>query len=528
MSTTIKIRNKLWFFFLVCTTLLPAALTSIQGQDRIKDSLFMELEAAVEKCRKEEVPLFAPNGFSKAMELYHQAQDGYSKGARVSAIQEKTAAALELLKQASKSAKISKAVLEEAYNVRKDASRKEYIKLVPDAFAGAERAFQEAVSMSESGDIKNALYKANEAIASYREMAVLALEKGLLKETEKKLSQSKKKFSSKEYKDRMNRMRDLKDWVRDSLDEKTGIGDFIAKAGYTASRIAAVPGAPITETIFIPDRPRIKEFSLNPDLWLMREMGNIAFRWQIEPGFGGSPIRSVSITKTHGEGPAVDYSTSLAGGEYSFSISSFVPEGRSVYTLTALNENGAKAAKTVVLNVKSMSLVRRDVFLVDLTTDPEEIGEGVPFTFILRLDNRSGIQIPDVDIPIKGNDLGSLGLSEPIDESFDSAQPLDIDDSSDTSRTSETPEPDFHSSFNKTDVLLMGHPQIPLPQRFVIAPGINEYRIECNGVPSGMANYYLFKIIPKYKGWSILGIFVRLEFVDENLYRIRVFEIRYD
>jgi tetratricopeptide (TPR) repeat protein len=533
MNNKIKIRKILWFLFLICTALLPAAVTSIRGQDRIKDSLFMELEAVLEKCRKEEVPLFAPSSFSKAMELYHQAQNNYSKGERVSAIQEKTETALEILKQALKSAKISKAALEEVCSIRKDASRREYIKLVPNAFAKAERSFQEAVSLSESGDIKNALNKADEAIEYYREATVLALEKGLLKETEKKLSQSKKKLSQKEYKDRMNRMRDLKNWARDSLDEKTGIGGFIAKVEYTASRIIAVPGAPITETIFIPDKPKIKEFSLTPDLWLMREMGNIAFKWQIEPGFGGSPIRSASITRTHGEGPAVNYSSSLAAGEYSFNISSFVPEGRSIYTLTALNENGLKAAKTVVFDVKSMSLVRRDVFLVDLETDPEEIGEGVPFTFILRLDNRSGLSIPDVDIPIKGSDLSVWQPSEISELSIEPAPPLDDAGFSDTSQTSETTERDVHSSFNKIDIPLIDvphveHPQIHVPPRFVIAPGINEYRIECNGVPSGMANYYLFEIIPKYKGWSILGIFVRLEFVDENLYRIRVFERRYD
>lgn len=247
--------------------------------------------------------------------------------------------------------------------------------------------------------------------------------------------------------------------------------------------------------VILPDYPQIREFTLNPHVWLMSETGNVLFRWRVEPGPAGTPVSGITITRRSGDGPRMEYSSSDVTGQYNLNISSspFIPEGRTVYTLTATNEKGATNTRTVEFDVKSMSSVREEISMVSLQTEPAEISESMPFTFILRLNNRSGLRVPSVNIPVSGKDI-SLWEALPSD--------------------SRRPPPNQGELRDQ-----------------IIAPGINEYRIRCNpGIPSGLADRYLFDIVPEYRGWRILGIYVRLEFASRSgtvdLYRIRVFERR--
>ncbi|MDH4230571.1 MAG: hypothetical protein OEW04_00905 [Nitrospirota bacterium] len=251
------------------------------------------------------------------------------------------------------------------------------------------------------------------------------------------------------------------------------------------------PAERVKEPVRIPAYPRIREFSLTPNVWLTGETGNITFRWRVEPGPGGSPVRSVAITRKSGYGPAISYSGGPAGGLHALDIpsASLVPEGRTIYTLTATDEKGATSTKTAVLEAKSMSSVRGDISLVTLTTEPAEISEDSPFTFILQLNNRSGVRVPGVNIPVRGKDLGMMEAGRSLDS---------------------LPPPPNQGELRAQ----------------VIEPGINTYRIRCApGVPPGLAERYLFEMVPVYGTWTISYIWARLEFsrstADRTYYRIR-------
>jgi hypothetical protein len=240
--------------------------------------------------------------------------------------------------------------------------------------------------------------------------------------------------------------------------------------------------------IRIPDAPQIREFLVTPNLWLQRERGDVLFRWRVEPGPGGSPIRTVTITRTSGEGPRINHSSTRSIGEYTVSISTMPGEGRSIYSVIATDENLATTTRNVVFEVKSIVSVRedKDISLVSLETEPAQIREGEPFTFILRLNNRSGLRIPEVNIPIRGEDLSQM---------------RDV-------FGREEPPPNQGELSNQ-----------------IIMPGMNEYRLRCTpGIPPGLADSYVFVIIPNYKRISILWIVVPLDFIRDNLYRILVFE----
>ncbi len=82
--------------------------------------------------------------------------------------------------------------------------------------------------------------------------------------------------------------------------------------------------------------PAIKEFKITPAAIVKGSNGVIS--WQVEPGSGGSTIKSLAITKLDGSGPAVNLVSSDLSGEYNFSVPATSPEGTSIYGLTVVNE----------------------------------------------------------------------------------------------------------------------------------------------------------------------------------------------
>jgi len=84
------------------------------------------------------------------------------------------------------------------------------------------------------------------------------------------------------------------------------------------------------------DTPEIKEFRIAPVTII--KGNNVVIRWRVEPGRGGSPIRSLAICKLDGPGPFVNLVGSDLTGEFNLSIPAASPEGTSIYGLTAVNE----------------------------------------------------------------------------------------------------------------------------------------------------------------------------------------------
>ncbi len=89
-------------------------------------------------------------------------------------------------------------------------------------------------------------------------------------------------------------------------------------------------------TVDLIDAPQIKEFKITPVAIV--KGNNVVIRWRVEPGRGGTAIKSLAISKLDGSGPAVNLVSSDLSGEFNLSIPATSPEGTSIYGLTAVNE----------------------------------------------------------------------------------------------------------------------------------------------------------------------------------------------
>jgi len=106
--------------------------------------------------------------------------------------------------------------------------------------------------------------------------------------------------------------------------------------------LPGVPQVPVqrkilpTRTVDLTDAPQIKEFKITPATIV--KGNNVVIRWRVEPGRGGSTIKSLAISKLDGPGPTVNLVSSDLSGEFNLSIAANSPEGTSIYGLTAVNE----------------------------------------------------------------------------------------------------------------------------------------------------------------------------------------------
>ena len=230
---------------------LMFAQTNLQAQepDKVKRELFLKVAAAFEQARREDVPDLAPTLFPKALELYRRAEENYKKGERLSKIHERIEQAHFAIYKAIETAKVSRVALAELLTTRHEATvKREYMKLVPKEFARAESHYQQAILKAEAGDIKAAGKKAEQAMKSYREMLIIALLEGPIKNGEARLKQARSSLSGDTYKKAEGELSTLKKSVRNAKKYKFGIAKYDAEVLAKIKDILAVIHPPLTAT----------------------------------------------------------------------------------------------------------------------------------------------------------------------------------------------------------------------------------------------------------------------------------------
>jgi hypothetical protein len=232
-----SIQTRLRHMLTICILILSANMARNQETDKIKSAIFKEIDNAMEKCRQEEVPVFAPTLFEEAVDEYNAAQESYQNKETIQEIQEQIQDSMDLLSKASKAGKISKAALGEYNEARKQAALEDHIQLAPSLYASAERKFNNAILKAESGQIKESLRQAENAMADYRRMTVSALEKGVVRETEAELKRSASRLGREAYVEKLQALNDLKQSLRRTGNTEFGIAAFISEIRGKASEI---------------------------------------------------------------------------------------------------------------------------------------------------------------------------------------------------------------------------------------------------------------------------------------------------
>ncbi len=219
---------------------LPSLPASGQD-DKIREALFREADGLIKQCMVEETALYAPVFFDKAMKIYKDAEQVYKKGERIDRINRELAKTADAFKQALAAAEKSAPVLREAYTARKSVMRRNFGPAEPTLFARAESALKKAVRDGENGNLKQAEKNAKEASVLYGKVAMTALQKNVIKKTEKQLDEQKAALDQGEYKLRVKDLDILKEDLKILQGKTFDIDRVSAQIENEAVRIAGLP-----------------------------------------------------------------------------------------------------------------------------------------------------------------------------------------------------------------------------------------------------------------------------------------------
>jgi len=145
------------------------------------------------------------------------------------------------------------------------------------------------------------------------------------------------------------------------------------------------------------DIPQIIEFKIEPQIGLVGD--SIKLSWKVKPGEGGSPIKQI-VLMAEGSIP-IDLGTDLEGEHQG----TLLEAGRKLLRLAVKNEAGLTATKDIYVEVFSLEEIRDKISLEEISTRPSPVlGDKTPFTFHVKINNNSGVQIRTLQIRILQTD----------------------------------------------------------------------------------------------------------------------------
>ena len=159
-------------------------------QQDIKASLFKEADNALKDAKKVRADILAPKNFSEALEYYQDAEKDFEKGKNLEDIRKKLGASVNYLHKAIEATKLAEVTLATAIKARSDAQQAEAPQFAANVWTKAESKFAEAARKLESGDVKGAKKRADEAEPLFRQAELEAIKVNYLNETWELLKQA--------------------------------------------------------------------------------------------------------------------------------------------------------------------------------------------------------------------------------------------------------------------------------------------------------------------------------------------------
>lgn len=173
---------------LLLATLLLAC-GGVSAQD-LRSTLFNEADAALEGARAAEAELLAPATFGRARDIYTSAEQDLARGRNIERIRSGLAEASRLFEAASEAAEIATITLASLIKTRDDAANANAVTFAAQLWTQAESTFDAAARRLESGDIRGARSRSEEAEALYRDAELTAIKAQYLSQTRALLAQA--------------------------------------------------------------------------------------------------------------------------------------------------------------------------------------------------------------------------------------------------------------------------------------------------------------------------------------------------
>lgn len=151
--------------------------------DQLRDSLFAEVNKAMEEANANQANILAPVSYAKAADYFTSADERYRKKQNVDRIQKELAQATAFFRKSVESSELAKLTFESVIKARNDASNAQAEKMSAKEWAAAEKKFIDATKTLETSNIKRAREKADEAEKIYRDAELIAIKAAYLNKT---------------------------------------------------------------------------------------------------------------------------------------------------------------------------------------------------------------------------------------------------------------------------------------------------------------------------------------------------------
>jgi OmpA-OmpF porin, OOP family len=173
---------------LAVLALAAASLTSAQGN--LRATLFVEADQALAAARAANAELLAPATFARATEAYTAAESDLARGRGADRIRETVATATLAFREAKDAADIANVTLASLVKTRADATNANAATFAAQLWTDASERFDSAARRLETGDIRGARSRADEAEALYRDAELTAIKAQYLSQTRALLAEA--------------------------------------------------------------------------------------------------------------------------------------------------------------------------------------------------------------------------------------------------------------------------------------------------------------------------------------------------
>ncbi|RPI56751.1 MAG: hypothetical protein EHM50_12025, partial [Lysobacterales bacterium] len=174
----------------VFTCLLVALVAPAPAQQDLRATLFAETDRALEQARVANAELLAPAAFARGTEAYVGAEADLERGRNIERIRSSLASATRAFREAGEAAEIANVTLAAVIKTRADAENANAATFAPELWAEAGESFDSAARRLETGDIRGARSRADEAEALFRDAELTAIKAQYLSQTRALLAEA--------------------------------------------------------------------------------------------------------------------------------------------------------------------------------------------------------------------------------------------------------------------------------------------------------------------------------------------------
>ncbi len=176
--------------FLGCIAVWSLAVSTVHAQSELRATLFVQADKALETARAANAELLAPGTFGRGLEAYSSAENDLTRGRNIERIRSSLDAATKAFTDATNAAEIANVTLAALIKTRADAMNADAGTFATELWAEAGQRFDSAARRLESGDIRGARSRADEAEALYRDAELTAIKAQYLSQTRALLAEA--------------------------------------------------------------------------------------------------------------------------------------------------------------------------------------------------------------------------------------------------------------------------------------------------------------------------------------------------